>query len=100
MIVPVLHLNGSGLKNLVEPMNEAISKINEAVAILRENYPHMRDYYVLPDGGVGDYRLARAEADGRIHELRRVAEELNTLREAIYEQADERERTKQWATSR
>jgi hypothetical protein len=62
---PLVHLNGSGTKNLLEERKYMYEALRAADTVLAAATPHGRDYYPLGDAV---YAAARAA-----HEARRVA---------------------------
>jgi hypothetical protein len=48
-ILPLIHLNGSGMNNLLFPAEAAQGALNTAANQLRAMAPHGRDYYPLGD---------------------------------------------------
>ena len=64
--LPVLHLNGSGKKNLEEQYAAVWKKAYELRQEMSLIVPHMRDFYPLntvedPQGGARAYKTAREE---------------------------------------
>jgi hypothetical protein len=49
VMLPVLHLNGSGEANLLTERSVALSMLRRAEEALRAMAPHGRDYYVSHD---------------------------------------------------
>lgn len=47
---PLVHLNGSGAKNLEEQWLAVYTASSRLLNALAESRPHPRDYYTLPDG--------------------------------------------------
>lgn len=57
---PIIHLNGSGAKNLTAQYREASDALHDALAKLPR--PHGRDYYPLGDDA---YKKARAQFEAQ-----------------------------------
>jgi hypothetical protein len=85
LIIPLVHLNGSGKKNLVEGYVQAARAVGDAMALVCEAYPHMRDYYPL-DNPDKHFKLAQEQHRSRIDRLREVAVELNALALGVHTQ--------------
>jgi hypothetical protein len=83
LTVPIVHLNGSGKKNLTEGFCEAGRAVNEAIDELCKIRPHGRDYYIAE---AGTYEKACREHEARIATLKRVSDELTALALAVDEQ--------------
>jgi hypothetical protein len=49
LIVPTIHLNGSGKAHLTEALQNAADAVRAARDALSETAPHGRDYYVQAD---------------------------------------------------
>jgi hypothetical protein len=85
---PIVHLNGSGERHLLENYSNAIIALRDAQKAMAESYPHMRDYYILKDGAE---RFHRAD-DAHMARLRKVEEiiaEFEALGAAVIEQSRE-----------
>lgn len=78
LIVPMVHMNGSGKKNLIDGYIAAARAVNDAMVLICEAYPHMRDYYPLDNSDV-IFKQAQEQHYTRIDKLREVALELNSL---------------------
>lgn len=74
--LPLSHLNGSGVKNLMEPLIKAIRALDQAQDALAEATPHGRDYYIGPPDA---YQRARDEHQDRRRVLEQVKEELEFI---------------------
>ena len=48
-MTPLLHLNGSGIDNLLPPAMETVRALRKAQAALQVMAPNQRDYYPLGD---------------------------------------------------
>ena len=85
LAVPVVHLNGSGERNLINGYSEAISALRDAQKAIAATHPHPRDYYVLKDGAE---TLQRAEAAHmlRLKKIESVIAEFEELGQAVIEQ--------------
>lgn len=76
MILPSIHLNGSGKDSLRRQYMDAYEKVFDAVRAVRGLDVHDRDYYVQsPEAGP----QARAEKQDRVRRLEGVLDELETI---------------------
>jgi len=82
MIVPTIHLNGTGKEDLIKQVREAHSAVCEAIDKLYGMAPHGRDYY--PQGDFA-YAEARTEHLARLEPLQSVRDELMDLWQGISE---------------
>lgn len=80
-VIPTVHLNGSGAKNLKAQYEEAIDAVSTAINALPA--PHARDYYVQEDGA---FEVARKQFREQILKLEAVREELKTIYFGITDQ--------------
>lgn len=78
LIMPLVHINGSGKKNLIDGYLTASRAVQDAMVKIAEAYPHMRDYYPL-DNDKELFKHAQEQHYARIDKLREVATELNAL---------------------
>lgn len=82
--LPLLHLNGSGRKNLEEQYGKVWAKAYELREEMSSIVPHMRDYYPLQDASEA-YGRARAQ----FHEWVRLTDEIlgamTAMRLGIYD---------------
>lgn len=83
LIVPTVHLNGSGKKNLTENLKECWAAVDNAINVLRVNGPHGRDYYVQPEGALEE---AIAQHRARMKKLEEVQAELEEIWEGVENQ--------------
>ena len=88
IITPIIHLNGSGKRALLDQLCTANRSVHNAMDALRQASPNGRDYY--PDPG----RLQKAEAQyrARMEHLEAVADSLIAEAEAIQRAYPERDR--------
>ena len=73
-VVPSIHFNGSGVKNLTSQYKEAIEAVSNAINALPA--PHARDYYVQEAGAL---EVARKQFSEQILKLEGVRNELKTI---------------------
>ena len=73
IIIPTLHLNGSGFNNLYEQYSVAISALRNARAKLPA--PHGRDYYVIE----GAYDKARRQFEAQVAVLDQLEMEMTAI---------------------
>jgi hypothetical protein len=85
LIIPVVHLNGSGKKNLIEGYVQAARAVNDAMQKICNTYPHMRDYYIM-DNSDELFKRAQKQHYRRVDRLREVAVELNALALGVHTQ--------------
>lgn len=81
MILPTIHLNGSGRESLMKQYREAYMKLHDAVLTLRAVDVHSRDYYPQgPEKGA----QAQAEHLDRQAKLWEVLQDLETIYNSIH----------------
>jgi glucokinase len=78
LIIPLVHTNGSGQKNLVRDYQDAASSVSEALSKVCTAYPHMRDYYPL-DNSEALFKIAQEQHTARLVKLGEVINELTAL---------------------
>lgn len=83
--VPSVHLNGTSEIGLNQPLHTAWSHLREAHDVLRQNPPHMRDYYVQENSSAG-FALAQEQHINRLSQIEALQEELEILQTAIRDQ--------------
>jgi len=83
MMIPTVHLNGTGKGHLLGELEAAHRAIGGAIDALAQVTVHGRDYYVQGDQA---YRQARTEMDRRLAALRAVQDDVLTMHTAIEEQ--------------
>jgi len=76
MILPVIHINGTGRESLAQRVLAAREALRNALDALNEAAPNGRDYYPL---GECAFRQAAREHHARIGKLVSVADELEEL---------------------
>jgi hypothetical protein len=87
LAMPLLNLNGSSAKDLIEQLSDACSAVGAAQDALAKASPHGRDYQLNP----GDYKLAREQHEARQTALRAIADELEAIATNVYDQQAERD---------
>ncbi len=80
LTVPLVHLNGTGKRSLVEQLCNSSDAVRKAIDALCQGAPHGRDYYLK---GGDAYKQARAEHDDRLSRLQGVLDELDELTVAV-----------------
>lgn len=80
-VVPSIHLNGSGFKNLTEQYEEAIEAVSNTINTLP--VPHGRDYYVQEEGS---FERARDQFNAQVLKLDALREELKATYRGIRRQ--------------
>ena len=86
LTAPTIHINGTSPASLMEGYTKALHALTDAYVALAATAPHMRDYYVQPDGG----ELFHIARDNHIARLKRIEEcktEIEALGLAVIEQA-------------
>jgi len=89
LIVPTVHMNGTGGAELLDDVTNNLTAINRALAALNATPPHQRDYYVN-DPDESKYRLAREQHINRIARLQDIAKEYELIAENICDQMERR----------
>ena len=80
--VPIVHLNGTGERQLGDSLERAWRQVQAAIRAVVEAAPHQRDYYPLGDLA---WQRAVAQHADRIARLARVERELQRLVESVIE---------------
>lgn len=83
MMIPTVHLNGTGKENLLGEIRAAVEALELADKAVRQITVHGRDYYVQSPEA---YRTAREEMDARLVALGTVRDELVEMWRAIQSQ--------------
>jgi len=87
VIVPLVHLNGSGAANLTEQYETAMAATRAALAAVEACAPNARDYYPLKEGA---FEQARREHRERLVALHAIVEDLSTIVYGIEDQRNPR----------
>lgn len=80
MMIPSVHLNGTGKANLLSELEEAHNALLVADQKLRQVTVHGRDYYVQ---GPSAYAQAREEMDRRILALDQIMRDMRALHAGV-----------------
>ena len=88
IVTPLIHLNGSGKRALLDQLCAAYRAVQDAMGALRQAYPNGRDYYPEP----GRLQKAEAQYQARMAHLHAVADSLESEAEAIQTQYPDRDR--------
>jgi hypothetical protein len=80
MMIPTIHLNGTGKQNLLNELETAVGALTVAGAALRQVTVHGRDYYPQGDHA---YAQARHEMDQRLNALQSVVNDLMEMHVSI-----------------
>lgn len=83
MMIPTVHLNGTGSKNLLDEIKTAHTALMAAMVALRQVTVHGRDYYPQ---GPSAYTQARHEMDARLSTLEKILDDLEAMHVAIRQQ--------------
>ena len=86
LLVPAVHLNGTGEKSLLDSIEKAHHAAREAYDALRETAPNGRDYYVYSPEA---YDRARTEYLDRMTAIDSVIQELEALAIGIQDRVKE-----------
>lgn len=82
MMLPTIHLNGSGAKSLIEQNRAAWNALRQAVEALDSAAPNGRDYYPQGDYAIGE---AMREHTERVKPLLKAMRDLEAIAEHIYD---------------
>ena len=83
MMIPTVHLNGTGKQNLLKELEVAYAAVSTTIDVLRQVTVHGRDFYPQGDHA---YPQARIEMDARLSALSAIQDDLLTMHLAIDEQ--------------
>jgi len=83
MMIPTVHTNGTGKKDLLEELETAVRAVREARKAVLDITVHGRDYYVQ---GSNAYAQARTEMDVRLAALNQVRDDLQVMYAEIQKQ--------------
>ncbi len=78
LLVPMVHMNGTSEKDLVEQFENAFDAVQTAYEALKKSAPNGRDYYCYPPE-TGGFELARKQHTERLQKLHDVQNELESL---------------------
>ena len=81
LAIPHIHSNGTSHDTLLADLCDAITAINDAISVVNETYPNLRDYYPIQQPGT--WGLAVEQHNVRVGKLREVRDELEAIAEAI-----------------
>jgi hypothetical protein len=79
MIVPIVHLNGTGRQDLVDQAITVLEKMRDLESAMLEAGPNARDYYPVP----GLYQRALDERNGQLAALRNLVSRWSGLAMSI-----------------
>ena len=88
MILPTIHLNGTGAEDLLTGYRAAMESVGDALDVMMKARPNARDYYVQSDGA---FRQATQEQTAREQKLQSVYDELLALAQHCNDAMCERE---------
>lgn len=80
MILPTVHLNGTGIESLMAQYNNAYYALTEAIRKMAAAAPNGRDYYLQ---GPGVWQSAVAEHEDRMKRVQAVMEEIGKIGEYL-----------------
>lgn len=88
MLIPTVHLNGTGAEVLLDQNKDALEAVRKAIDAVCAAGPNARDYYVQgPDAGFAVQR----EHEARIKTLKGVRDDLAAIVEGVQDQIDARD---------
>jgi hypothetical protein len=76
LTLPVIHMNGTSRERLMDAIEEAYSKVGDAMSALAQTAPNGRDYY---PAGPEAFEKAIEEHMSRVARLQTVREELEFI---------------------
>ena len=85
---PIINLNGTNGKELLEKLEGAEVCLRQAIMALGDMAPHGRDYQVSPEGA---FQLATIEHSNRMTALKEVLGEITDITLNVYDQVRARE---------
>jgi hypothetical protein len=80
MMIPLVHLNGTGKEELLDQLGVAEAAMRVAMAAVHKASPNARDYYPI---GPDAYTQARNEHAARMGSLKAVQQQLEDLYVAV-----------------
>lgn len=83
LTMPIIHLNGSSARSLLEDSCTAMTAVRKAIDALNVTGPNARDYYPK---GPEFFRVAQDQHHARIAKLQEVLAELEQIAEYISDQ--------------
>ena len=86
-IIPYVHLNGSGMENLIKWRQETLEGLRSTLHGLGNMQPHGRDYYIDPHRGEL-FTLARKQHEERVECITKMMMDIEAEMQAIYERKD------------
>jgi len=88
LMVPTVHLNGTGRDELLAQITNAISAISDALDAMAKASPHPRDFYVQPADDMGNtaWDIALAQHRLRTQKVTEVMNDLGEVYAAVFDQ--------------
>lgn len=83
---PTIHINGSNPQTMIHDLSLLAQHLRDARERLKNVAPHMRDYYVKPDGGNREFEAARLAHSRRMRAIDLVLDEIEEMHIAIVDQ--------------
>jgi len=83
LVFPTVHLNGTSKQALLDQLSAAMIAVHNAGRALAQATPHARDYYVQ---GSEQIFAALDQHGARLRKLTEIADELQTIADAILDQ--------------
>lgn len=92
LMIPTVHLNGTGREELERQLQEAANAVQVAMATLAQASPNGLDYYMQPDvdGLRPAIHVAMGQHESRMGRLRSVLDELAAIYEGVVDQEEGR----------
>ncbi len=69
LIAPTVHLNGTGVDDLVDAVKTARQALRAAFEAVNDSHPNGRDYYPQGDEAIGRAEREHQDRCGRVHNL-------------------------------
>ena len=83
MMIPTVHLNGTGKQTLLDDYDAAFDALDTAFNKLKQTAPNGRDYYVQGNEAL---QQAAEEHIGRLCQIQAVMDDLQQLMQGVYDQ--------------
>jgi len=82
LVIPLIHLNGSGGENLTNELSEVYNALHEALRLMENLTVHPRDFYPLYDSA-NLIQKAQGQKNRRILVLKHLIAEIGVLQFSI-----------------
>lgn len=81
-VSPIVHMNGTG-KSLLTEVDDAYTKVDEALESVKKMTVHSRDFYVLGDNWESVFKVFWDQTTNRIEKLEELRSDLMVIRHKI-----------------